>query len=215
MTLALLFTGLAALSSACSGRRGVESAREDAREARLVDVLSLDPSFVLDVRYATPHNFTGRTLYPVARCLLHPDVAARLLRVHERLKRQGLGLKLFDCYRPLSIQKELWAIVPDERYVADPAKGSRHNRASAVDVTLVDRDGTELAMPTEYDDFTPRAHRDDQSGSPQARANRRTLEEAMTREGFLPLPTEWWHFDAPDWKEHAILDVPLTSAANP
>lgn len=178
----------------------------------LVDVLELDPTFVLDVRYATPRNFTGRILYPVARCLLRRPVAERLVRVHARLKEAGLRLRLFDCYRPLSIQRELWARVPDERYVADPAKGSRHNRAAAVDLTLADSSGAELPMPTEYDDFTPLAHRDYRGGEPGRLANRDRLERAMAREGFLPLPTEWWHFDAPDWKEHAILDAPLSLA---
>jgi D-alanyl-D-alanine dipeptidase len=177
----------------------------------LVDVVELDSTFVLDVRYATPDNFTGKTLYPVARCLLRPDVAARLLRVHARLHAAGLGLKLYDCYRPLSIQRELWARVPDERYVANPAKGSRHNRGAAVDLTLVDSGGRELPMPTEYDNFTPQAHRDYGGGTAEQRANRERLENAMLQEGFLPLPTEWWHFDDPRWKDYAILDVPLSS----
>ncbi|MFN2433680.1 MAG: M15 family metallopeptidase [Gemmatimonadota bacterium] len=180
--------------------------------AGLVDALAVDSTLVLDVRYATPDNFTGTTLYPVARCLLRAPIAERLARVHARLRSEGLRLKLFDCYRPLSIQRKLWALVPDERYVANPEKGSRHNRGAAVDLTLVDDSGAELPMPTEYDDFTPRAHRDYGGGTADQNANRQRLEDAMTAEGFEPLPTEWWHFDAPDWKEHAILDVPLSCA---
>ncbi len=183
-----------------------------AAETGLVDLLALDSTFVLDVRYATPRNFTGEALYPVARCLLRPDVAERLVRVHERVKLAGFRLRLFDCYRPLSIQRRLWALVPDERYVANPAKGSRHNRGAAVDLTLADSSGAELPMPTEYDDFTPQAHRDYAGGEPRAIANRERLAVAMATEGFEGLPTEWWHFDAPGWKEHAILDVPLDSA---
>ncbi len=179
----------------------------------LVEVLRRDSTLVLDIRYATPNNFTGRKLYPEARCLLRPGSAERLTRVQRRLRPHGLGLKLFDCYRPLAIQRELWALVPDERYVARPEKGSRHNRASAVDVTLVDEQGRELPMPSEYDEFTPRAHRDYHGASPERTANRERLAQAMMAEGFLPLPTEWWHFDAPDWKEHAVLDVPLSLAA--
>jgi D-alanyl-D-alanine dipeptidase len=179
----------------------------------LVDVSALDPSLILDIRYATRRNFTGRTLYPVARCLLRPDVAERLMRVDERLKREGLRLVIFDCYRPLSIQRELWALVPDERYVANPAKGSRHNRAAAVDLTLADSGGAPLPMPTEYDDFTEKAHRDYQGATPDRIANREKLEEAMAAEGFEGLPTEWWHFDAPGWERYPVLDVPLTTSA--
>jgi D-alanyl-D-alanine dipeptidase len=220
--LVLLVLSWAGWPGACTGRsggalpRGATGGRDQRPTTQihsppdLVDVLKLDPTFVLDVRYATPNNFTRRTLYPVARCLLHAAVAERLVRVHERLRSGGLRLKLFDCYRPLSIQRELWALVPDERYVADPAKGSRHNRAAAVDLTLADSTGAELPMPTEYDDFTPRAHRDYASASHEQTANRERLEEAMQAEGFIGLPTEWWHFDSPDWKEYAILDVPLS-----
>jgi D-alanyl-D-alanine dipeptidase len=181
----------------------------------LVDVLGLDSTFVLDVRYATPRNFTGRTLYPVARCLLRADAAERLVRVHERLRREGLRLRLFDCYRPLSIQRVLWELVPDERYVANPAQGSRHNRGAAVDLTLADASGRALPMPTEYDSFTERAHRDWTGGDPAHLANRDRLEAAMTAEGFEPLPTEWWHFDAPGWERHAVLDVPLSTGDGP
>jgi D-alanyl-D-alanine dipeptidase len=188
-----------------------DSSRADS--ADLVDVLGLDSTLILDIRYATPRNFTGRTLYPVARCLLRPDTAERLVRVHERLKKEGLRLRLFDCYRPLSIQKELWALVPDERYVADPAKGSRHNRAAAVDLTLADSSGAELPMPSEYDEFTERAHRDYAGGTPEQLANRARLEEAMSAEGFEGLATEWWHFDAPGWERYPVLDVPLAEAA--
>ena len=194
-----------------AGDAGMAAAGADARPAasELVDVLALDPTFVLDVRYATPRNFTGRTLYPVARCLLRADAAERLVRVHERLRREGLRLRLFDCYRPLSIQRVLWALVPDERYVANPAQGSRHNRGAAVDLTLADSSGRALPMPTEYDTFTERAHRDWTGGDPARLANRERLERAMLAEDFEPLPTEWWHFDAAGWERHAVLDVPL------
>lgn len=192
-------------------RPGPDTLEAPRAQPDLVDLLDVDSTVVLDVRYATSRNFTGKRLYPVARCLLRADAAERLARVHARLREAGYRLRIFDCYRPLSIQRKLWALVPDERYVANPAEGSRHNRAAAVDLTLADSTGAELPMPTEYDDFTHRAHRDWQGATPEQLANRRRLEEAMTGEGFEPLPTEWWHFDAPDWKEHAILDVPLAA----
>ena len=218
-TPASLLLLVAALTPACAQKARTASAEgalpPSGSAAELVDAVEIDSTLMLDIRYATANNFTGRTLYPVARCLLRRSVAERLARVHARIRGEGLRLKLYDCYRPLSIQRELWKLVPDERYVANPAKGSRHNRGAAVDLTLVDGSGRELPMPTEYDDFTPRAHRDDTSAAPDRIANRERLERAMTAEGFEPLPTEWWHFDAPDWKDHAILDEPLSPAAEP
>ena len=210
----LLLAALAAPASVASAQARAPAdpppgAAANDTSDQLVDVLALDSTFVLDVRYATPRNFTGRTLYPVGRCLLRADAAARLVRVNARLERDGLRLRLFDCYRPLSIQRALWALVPDERYVANPAKGSRHNRAAAVDLTLADASGSALPMPSEYDEFTPRAHRDYEGGSADERANRARLERAMGEEGFVGLPTEWWHFDAPGWEAYPVLDVPL------
>jgi D-alanyl-D-alanine dipeptidase len=136
--------------------------------------------------------------------------ARRLSQVQQDLERQGLGLKVYDCYRPLSVQKKFWALVPDERYVADPAKGLRHNRGAAVDLTLVDAKGDELPMPTPYDDFTDKAHRDAKDVQPEAVRNRQILERAMVRHGFIPLPTEWWHFDGPGWESYPVLDIPFS-----
>ncbi|MCP4589960.1 MAG: D-alanyl-D-alanine dipeptidase [bacterium] len=176
----------------------------------LVDVSDIDPRIMIDIRYATSANFTGQPLYPTARCLLRESVARRLSRVQDRLVRRGLGLKIFDGYRPLSVQRKMWEIMPDPAFVADPAKGSRHNRGAAVDVTLVDAQGRELEMPTPYDDFTPAAHRDYSGGSKASRQHRDSLIEVMTAEGFTVLDTEWWHFDAPGWRQYGLLDVSLT-----
>jgi D-alanyl-D-alanine dipeptidase len=103
----------------------------------------------------------------------------------------------------------MWEVLPDSNYVANPAKGSRHNRGAAVDLTLVDRNGKELEMPTGFDDFTERAHRNYSGGSAQALKNRQLLEDVMKKYGFIPLATEWWHFDAPGWDKFSILDVPF------
>lgn len=178
-----------------------------------MDVKAIIPDIVVDLRYATPNNFTGTVLYDTARCFLRRTTAERLARVQERLRRRGLGLKIWDGYRPLSVQWKMWELVRDPKYVADPRKGSRHNRGAAVDVTLVDSLGNELEMPTGYDDFTEKAHRNWQGGSATARRNRQILEEAMRAEGFLPLPSEWWHFDDPDWREFDILDIPIRELA--
>lgn len=174
-----------------------------------VDIGELDNSIFFDIRYATSNNFTGKTVYPVARCLLRRDAALRLLRVEEKLKKQGCTLIVFDCYRPLSIQKRFWEIMPDERYVADPAKGSRHNRGAAVDVALADLSGKPLPMPSGYDDFSEKAHRDYKGSSLEARKNIALLEAAMKEEGFEPFPSEWWHFDAPGWERYPVSDFPL------
>jgi len=178
------------------------------RAGELVDVTTVAPGIVLDVRYATADNFLGKPVYPVARVVLRRRVAERLARVERRLARRGLGLKVFDGYRPLSAQRAMWAARPDPRWVADPEVGSRHNRGAAVDVTLVDARGDELPMPTAFDDMSPRAAAGADAPEP-ARTNRRILAEAMTAEGFEILATEWWHFDAPDWRRWDVMDVPL------
>lgn len=175
----------------------------------LTDVPKVVPGVVLDIKYATADNFTKAVVYPAARCLLRPEAAVALGRVQAELSKKGLGLKLWDCYRPLSVQKRFWELVPDPRYVADPKKGSRHNRGAAVDLTLVDSAGRELEMPTGYDDFSEAAHRASTSGTPASRANAKILEDAMTARGFKGLPTEWWHFDFSGWEAFPLLDVPL------
>jgi len=175
----------------------------------LVDVIRLDSTIVIDLKYASSDNFVGVQLYPVARCLLRQSVAERLVRVQRRLREQGLGLKVWDAYRPLFVQKKMWEILPDPRYVAPPTKGSRHNRGAAVDVTLVDSLGNELEMPTEFDDFSKRAAPTFQDVSPAARQNRQILIDAMTAEGFTGISSEWWHFDAPKFWQYPILDVEL------
>jgi D-alanyl-D-alanine dipeptidase len=169
-----------------------------------VDIAALNPHIRLDIRYATTNNFTHRRVYEVARCMLREGTARKLDAVQRDLERMGLGLKVFDCYRPLSVQRKFWAILPDERYVADPAQGSRHNRGAAVDLTLVTSDGHELRMPTGFDDFTEKAHRDFQALPPEAIRNRTLLERVMKKRGFVPLPTEWWHFDDLDWRKYPI-----------
>ena len=175
----------------------------------LVDFVQLHPAAILDVRYATPDNFTHQAVYPTARCLLRRSAAERLAEAAVEFEGMGLRLKVFDCYRPLSVQRRFWALVPDERYVADPAKGSRHNRGAAVDVSLADAGGRELPMPTGYDDFSQRAHRDWAGAPAEAAKNRALLERVMARHGFVGLATEWWHFDAAGWEKFPVEDVPF------
>lgn len=177
---------------------------------QLVEITSLISTIHLDLRYATTNNFTGQTIYPVARCFLHKKVADALHKVHKSLSKKGLGLKLFDGYRPLSVQQRFYDIVQDDRYVSDPKKNAgRHTRGTAIDLTLVriikNKDGSrsalELDMPTSFDDFSPKAHADATEGiSTTQIKNRALLRSAMEKHGFKVLPTEWWHFDYCGWE---------------
>lgn len=181
-----------------------------------VDITGLEPSIRVDIRYATANNFTGKVVYPPsARCYLRAPVARRLQAVQQALRAQRVSLKVYDCYRPLSVQRHFFALVPDERYVANPAKGSRHNRGAAIDLTLTDEAGVELAMPTGYDDFSERAHRSYQDLPAIAIANRARLEAAMTAQGFVPMPTEWWHFDDREARSYPLSDVSFEALAAP
>ena len=183
---------------------------QSAAAKELVDLAKLDIGLRFDLRYATPDNFTKATLYPVARAYLHRNAADALTKVQKELAAQGLGLKVFDAYRPLSVQQRMWDLIHDERYVSNPAlNAGRHTRGTAIDLTLVDKDGKELPMPTPFDDFTERAHRDARGTPAEAARNSRLLETVMQKHGFIPYPFEWWHFDFRDWKKHPPLDISL------
>ena len=183
-------------------------------EPDLVDVATVNPHIVIELRYATANNFTRKKLYDVERCFLRRDVAARLSAVQQDLMQVGLGLKVWDGYRPRSVQRALWAASPSPGFVSIPSRGSRHNRGAAVDVTLVDFPSKqELAMPTPYDEFSVRANAH-YSGLPEnVMRNRTLLQRAMTKRGFQILRTEWWHFDAVDWRDYPLADIPLSELA--
>jgi zinc D-Ala-D-Ala dipeptidase len=188
--------------SACGSRQASD----------LVELNRVIPGICLQIRYATTDNFTHHKVYDSARCFLRRGTAIKLKGVEDELHAQGLGLKVWDGYRPLSVQKIFWALVPDERYVANPATGSRHNRGAALDLTLVHlANCEELKMPTPHDNLSVRAHRDYMNLPPEAIANRKMLEDVMTRHGFIGLPTEWWHFDDTDWQRYRVLDIPVGS----
>lgn len=187
------------------------------RDSDLVDLADVDSSIVIELRYATTNNFTGQVIYPSKRAFLRKGVAEKLERVQESLEEMGLGLKVWDAYRPFSVQKRFYKMVPDDRYVARPTEdgglpvdGSKHNRGAAVDVTLIDlKTGRELEMPTRFDDFSKSAHRDFMGCTTEAKKNRKILEDAMKAEGFEPMPTEWWHFDGAGWEKYQISDQPV------
>jgi D-alanyl-D-alanine dipeptidase len=171
---------------------------------RLVNVQSKIPSIVVDLRYATDNNFTQKIVYNFDQCLVLDVVAERLLAVQEELSQEGYGLKIWDGFRPFSAQWAFWDIVQDERYVSDPRKGGRHTRGTAVDVTLVFLDTKEeVAMPTLFDDFSEKAHRNYYDAQLEKEiANRNYLQKVMERNGFKGISTEWWHFDLEGWENY-------------
>jgi D-alanyl-D-alanine dipeptidase len=184
----------------------------------LVDAAPLVPDAVLDLRYAGSRNLAGRPLYPVPRCLLLAPVATRLARAAAALRVRGFRLVLWDCYRPLSVQRELWRVLPDRRWVADPARGSNHNRGAAVDVALADAAGKLALLPTDHDAFDVRARPwagAERGIPPEALRNRRILREEMERAGFLQDRGEWWHYDEPGGFRMPLLDVPLAGPGAP
>ena len=176
----------------------------------LVDVRTLAPGVVIDVRYATPRNFLGKAVYPKSAAFLRRSAAAKLARAAAALGARGRRLVVYDAYRPLSVQRLLWAAKPDRRFVADPARGSVHNRGGAVDVGLAGADGKPLAMPTGFDEFTPLAAHGAKGVPPEAAANAAQLKAAMEAAGFKSLAEEWWHYEDPAAKDWPLLDVPFT-----
>lgn len=181
----------------------------------LVSLDTVQPPVLPEIRYATRHNFTGEVVYKIPRLWLHKNTARALTRVQRELQKSGLGLKVYDAYRPLSVQQKMWDLIRDERYVSNPAKNQgRHTRGTAVDVTLIDRRGRELPMPSDYDDFTKRAHRHYQGATAEEKRNRQRLEDIMVRHGFIPFPDEWWHFDLRGWEKYTVFDIPLETLAS-
>jgi len=183
----------------------------------LIELINLDPNIQLDIRYATTNNFTGKVIYSDARCYLQKEAAYSLIAVVKELKPLGLGIKVFDGYRPLEAQKILWNSAsrkfPDETeralYVANPTTGSRHCRGTAVDLTLINlSNGAEFEMPSDYDDFSEKAHREYSSmNSEKIRINCKLLELVMEKHKFEPQSTEWWHFDYRGWEQHDVLNI--------
>jgi D-alanyl-D-alanine dipeptidase len=186
------------------------------REAHLIELNTLDKKIKLDIRYATENNFVGKIVYPEARAFLQKPAAAALLRVHKKLKKRGLGLVIFDGYRPWAITKLFWEVTPEEKrkFVANPAKGSKHNRGCAVDLSIYDlKTGALLPMPSGFDEFSERASPDYTGGTVEERANRDLLRKLMEAEGFIVNANEWWHFDYKDWEKYAIYDISFAEAS--
>ena len=179
-------------------------------EPDLVELITLDRTIHLDIRYATKNNFIGRPVYEESRAFLQRPAAAALLRAHRNLKKHGYGLLIFDGYRPWSVTKLFWDSTPADKkvFVADPAKGSRHNRGCAVDLSLYDlKTGKEVEMPGAYDEMTERSYASYTGGTAEQRRTRDLLRRSMEDEGYTVYPEEWWHYDYKDWQKYPNLNV--------
>lgn len=175
---------------------------------RMIDLQVFIPSIVLDIRYAGSHNFTRQKIYTQARAFVRWPVAEALLKVQQSIDSIGLGLKIYDAYRPYQASLKFFEVYPDTLFVAAPWQGSRHNRGAALDVSLIDKkSGLEVQMPTKFDDFSAAAAADYNNLPDQARHNRKMLIDIMKKHGFSVYPTEWWHFDFQGWKKFGLLDL--------
>lgn len=180
------------------------------RKPDLVELIKLDPTIKLDIRYATRNNFLGKAVYKEPRAFLQRPAAEALVRINQSLRKQGYGLVVFDGYRPWSVTKVFWDVTPEDKkiFVADPNKGSRHNRGCAVDLSLFElKTGAEVKMPSDYDEMTERAHINYECATPEAKRLRELLRTEMFTEGFAVYEPEWWHYDYKDWKEYPIMNV--------
>ncbi|RXK58352.1 peptidase M15 [Lacibacter luteus] len=179
-------------------------------QKQMVELKTKMPGLVYDLRYATVNNFVKLPLYPVTTTstFLRLPAANALQQVQQELKQKGLGLKIFDAYRPYSVTIKFWELIKDERYVANPSKGSGHNRGLAVDLTIIDlKTGIELDMGTGFDNFSDTAHHSFTQLSTTVLQNRKVLKEVMLKHGFTALETEWWHYYWPNNRNYEVLDL--------
>lgn len=177
---------------------------------RMVELKSLIPNIRYDLRYASTNNFTGKRLYSkkLKNTYLRTAAATALAKVQTDLNQQGFGLKIYDAYRPYGVTIRFWETIKDERYVANPSKGSGHNRGLAVDLTVIDlKTGKELDMGTGFDNFTDTAHHIFNQLSQSVLDNRKLLKETMLKHGFELFDTEWWHYAWPNDREYEVLDL--------
>jgi zinc D-Ala-D-Ala dipeptidase len=176
----------------------------------LVEIKKAIPTIKLDIRYATRNNFMQQVMYKQARAFARKPVVEALKKIQKELNKKGYGLKIFDGYRPYAITVEFYKKASDKNFVANPAKGSKHNRGCAVDLTLISlKTGKELVMPTPYDSFSAAAAAKYEKGSPEARKNRDFLIAIMGKYNMNVLENEWWHYDFSDWRGYDLMDVPF------
>jgi zinc D-Ala-D-Ala dipeptidase len=176
----------------------------------LVSVLDMDESLIIDLKYSTTDNFTGKKIYPTNVCVLQKETAQKLAKANEEFKKSGYRIKIWDAYRSVYVQQIFWDIVKDDRFVANPATGgSKHNSGTAVDITLVDSTGNELKMPSKFDDFSTNAYRNNLKMDESAKENLDYLTNIMKKSGFITISTEWWHFEDSSYEKYKIIDVDL------
>lgn len=188
------------------------SGTRPAQLVELVELVTLDATIKLDIRYAGTNNFMRTAMYSQARAFLQRPAAEAAVRAHRALAREGYGLLIHDAYRPWYVTWMFWEATPDSQrtFVANPATGSRHNRGAAVDLTLYDlRTGKPARMPSGYDEFSARAYPSYTGGTATERGRRDLLRRSMEAEGFTVNPTEWWHFDYQSWREYPVLNLPF------
>ena len=177
-------------------------------EKKLIEVTSEKvPGLVLEIRYATEQNITGKKIYADKRAWLREETIRKLAQVARELEEKGYRLVLWDGWRPASAQKALWAAKPDGRFLTPPNRVSRHTRGTSVDVSLADRNGKILEMPSDHDEFTDRADEDFSDVPKEVAQRARLLRKAMFRAGFSGVPDEWWHYDLRDWASYDPIEV--------
>jgi len=178
-------------------------------KGKFVNIKTLSSDFILDIKYATADNFLKQAVYDCGECYLREATAKALLAAQKEFVKRGYSLKLFDCYRPLSVQKKMWKILPGTHYVANPAKGSKHNRGAAVDLTLVNlATGKELDMGTPFDTFSPRAHHTYTQLPKEVLDNRKLLKEVLNKYNFKSIYSEWWHYEYRPEMASPVEDIP-------
>jgi D-alanyl-D-alanine dipeptidase len=182
---------------------------------KMIGIKTTIPTIVYDLRYATKNNFTHKKLYESGnQTFLRLPVLKALQQVQNDLSKRNFGLKIFDAYRPYAVTRKMWDLIHDERYVADPSKGSGHNRGLAVDLTIIDlKDGSELNMGTGFDNFTDTAHHTFKNLPADILQNRMLLRETMEKYGFKALETEWWHYSWPNNRNYEVLDIDFRKLA--
>jgi len=177
-------------------------------EKKLIEVTSEKvPGLVLEIRYATEQNITGKKIYTDKRAWLREETIRKLAQVARELEEKGYRLVLWDGWRPASAQKALWAAKPDGRFLTPPNRISRHTRGTSVDVSLADRNGKTVEMPSDHDEFTDRADEDFSDVPKEVAQRARLLRKAMFRAGFSGVPDEWWHYDLRDWASYDPIEV--------
>ena len=176
----------------------------------MVDLETVIPGIVLDIRYATANNFTGKIIYTAPKAFARNPVAEALKSVQDSLSKHQLALKIYDAYRPYSASLLFYKVYPDTSFVADPKKGSRHNRGCAIDLTLIELlSGKEIPMPSEFDDFSAKANPEYANLPDTVLANRKFLFGVMEHFGFKHIASEWWHFDFNGWSKYKLMDLPF------